>query len=171
MRLDDIEFTPLRAEHTFGGFSCGNIDIDRFLKSDQAYAEQFRGLSSTTLILHRGIVIGFYTARCTQIEIQMDERTGLDMDYDKYVPAVEITFLAVDTNYQREGLGTLILSNIIGECIELTKWVAVKYLFLWSVPESIDFYERNHFVETDIGETRNQIAMRLSIPYFQTLEN
>ncbi|MGG1519589.1 hypothetical protein ABE504_29580 [Paenibacillus oryzisoli] len=40
MNLDEVEFTPLKAEHTFGGFSCGNTDIDRFLKSDQAYAEQ-----------------------------------------------------------------------------------------------------------------------------------
>lgn len=89
-------------DHFVRGFTCGNRSIDNFLLMDMAYLDQALGLSQTTLALYEGEVVGFYSARCTKIEIDLSEASSLGLNH-LFVPAIEVPFLAVHKEYQRLG--------------------------------------------------------------------
>lgn len=161
-----LVYEALTAEHEFRAFSCGNSDIDNYFKNE-AYADQCRGISSTTVVKQNDLIVGVFSTRCTQIEIKDKEKLASGIYYDRYWPAIEVTYLAVDLNYQKQGIGKKIVKRVTLQAVFNTKWLGAKYLFLWSVPKSIDFYEKLGFEKTDIAGQGDKYPMRFLLPEYE----
>lgn len=162
----ELEFERLTAEHSLGAFNCGKDDLNAYFRN-QAYADQCIGLSTTTVVKLGGIIVGFFSSKSTEIEICVDE--SQNVSYERFWPAIEVTYLIVDKNYQYKGVGTEIIKRIVLEAISVTKWLGVKYLFLWSVPESLEFYVKLGFEKTDIVAASARIPMRFPIPEYNSV--
>lgn len=166
--MGKLTYEPLSAEHEFLAFSCGDSNIDNYIKKE-AYADQCRAISSTTVVKYEGKIVGVFTTRCTQIEIQNEEKVSSGIYYDRYWPAIEVTYFAIDKNYQNQGFGMKMLKHLILRVVITTQWLGVKYIFLWSVPNAIAFYEKLGFEKTDILEKSTNTAMRFLLPEYNEL--
>lgn len=163
IKIEKLVFEAL-GEHDVRGFTCGNRSIDDFL-SHAAYLDQALGLSQTTLILYEGQIVGFYSARCTKIEIDLSEASSLGIDR-LFVPAIEVPYLAVHKDFQRNRIGEELIDHLV---IFITDYIApkvgCKFLFLEALddPSLIEWYSKFGFVETT-GESRDfKTPMRMPI--------
>lgn len=170
---DYLDFMPLESSHfeLLGGFSCGVHSIDAYFKNiDEAFMDQELGLSSTTVFLVEGIPSGFVSARCKTIKVSEQEAEALGLEDDLNVSALEVTYLCVHERLQYKkgvsrgfGLGRIIMENIMAAAYEVQPVFGFRYIFVWSRPESIDFYKKLRFIPLD--ETREGMRlMRFKIP-------
>ncbi|KZX17063.1 GNAT family N-acetyltransferase [Methanobrevibacter filiformis] len=63
-----------------------------------------------------------------------------------YFPAITVGRLAVDTKYQKLGIGNFMIEWAVMFCLNISKKVAgVRFIKIDSHIEAIKFYEKNHF--------------------------
>lgn len=139
----DIEFHG----ETVEGFCSGYEVFDRFLQT-RATVEQAHNISQTHLLFYQEQLIGYYTMSCSRMRIEISEAQEVYGLTDRLsVPALEIPFLAVDQGWQRNGVGGLILDQIIDEAIRLTSVAGCRYIILNAVRKEwlVRWYERNGF--------------------------
>ncbi|MCY8235533.1 GNAT family N-acetyltransferase [Priestia endophytica] len=149
MRIDykEIEFIPLNEycknrnelSQVVSDFSSGDMKIDSFIKNYYAaYYNHILGLATTNLLVYREEVIGFFTSRCTSFPVDNEESKRISSEIE--VPAVELSYIAVDERYQEQGIGTYVIKVLIGQAMALNKTFACRYFFLRSVPEKVAYY-------------------------------
>jgi len=158
--LDKIPFDFVQ------GFSCGNPLINDYLTTHYyALRDHLSGIASTSIVLFENRVVAFFTASCTQIEIPEEESNHLGIS-DLYVPAIEVKFLAVAREYQKRGIGTILISFIVSEVYGLSAMFACRYIFLWSVPEenAIRLYTGHHFIDTGTRNADGSHLMMFQLP-------
>ncbi|MGZ6502008.1 MAG: GNAT family N-acetyltransferase, partial [Tumebacillaceae bacterium] len=159
----DVEFHQQVVE----GFCSGYVVFDHFLK-DRATQEQAHNISQTHAMFYENELIGYYTMSCSKVIVEHKEAQDIYGQGDKVsVPALEIPFLAVDRNWQKKGIGTLILDQIINEAMRLADKAGCRYIILHAVREEwlIRWYERNGFEARDFspGDVWN-LPMLFRIP-------
>ncbi|AEB77354.1 GNAT family N-acetyltransferase (plasmid) [Clostridium botulinum] len=128
-RIDDKHFLPI------GDFQCKIEDkpMESFLKCEAITCDRM-GEGNTFLLVGEDDVIGYYTIKCNAMQFRVD-------NMNKVYPAIEISRLAVDYRYERQGYGSAILNYILESIYELKKEVGIKYVMLFSVPSAISFYK------------------------------
>ncbi|WP_373895800.1 GNAT family N-acetyltransferase [Virgibacillus sp. CBA3643] len=152
------------------GFYCGNNYLDNYLlRTYQALEDHISNLASTTTIIDRKAhkVVAYITTRCSSLKISEEEVLELGLQDEYVVPAVEVKCLAVDLDYQNQGLGDKILKSIVGKSIEFSRHFGCRYVFLWAVPELnvLAFYKKRKFeIMETIDKDNNLRLMRFLIP-------
>ncbi|ARU60330.1 hypothetical protein CBW65_04075 [Tumebacillus avium] len=136
-----------RSKHDIQGFSSGYPAFDQHLHVD-AVLEQANGLSQTRVYSNGRKVIAYYSAKCTKITVDMQERSQIGAK-ETTVPAVEIPFLAVDQQYWRQGIGSETLEEILAQTTSISYFIGCRYVFLRAVKEQwlIDWYKKYQFKE------------------------
>ncbi len=122
--------------------SCNNpTHYEEYLKY-YAQTDQICGLGVTHLFItedetkKQKIIAGFITLKSTSLIKIFDE-------YDEGHGALEITELAIDMNYERRGLGTLLVQYAITIAANLKKeFLGIEYVVLCADPEAVKFYSR-----------------------------
>jgi|GEM_PF-3269314 len=148
------------------GFSCGNSLINDYLKTHYcALRDHQLGIASTSVVLYENKAVAFFTASCTQVEIPEDESKQLGL-HNLYVPAIEVKFLAVAQDYQRRGIGTILLRLIVSEAYKLSAMFACRYIFLWSVPDerALKLYKDHFFEDTGTRNSDGSHLMMFQLP-------
>lgn len=168
VKLKDLTILPLNkvSDDLIRGFSCGNPLINDYIGTHYlSRRDHSLGIASTTVVLFKGEVAGFFTACCTRVEIPKEESRVLGID-NLYVPAIEVKFLAVREDLQRIGIGSAVLKTIIADAYVLSEKFACRYIFLWSVPEqkALKFYQDNFFEETGATNSDGLHMMMLQLP-------
>lgn len=150
-------------------FDCGNDGLNNYLR-EKALGDQKDNSSTTTLILKkykkRLSIIGFYTLKNTSLMLKADEKL-------RGYPAIEIVFFAIHKKYQRRGIGSKYLKDIIYKAIQSSNnFSAAKVLILSSLNETAGFYkkfgfcEMNGFLEMLYDECRDTTTpMFLNLSY------
>lgn len=140
-----IHFKLLKHESIITGFSCGHHDLDDFLRSDSMEYQTER-LSITHLAYLDTELIGFFTLVTDCIDAkQVNTQDGKrGYPYRKY-PAIKVARLAIDTRYQRKGLGFQLLGEVLSITITISKYVGCRIITVDSKPESVSFYEKYGF--------------------------
>lgn len=130
-------------------FSCGNVIIDRFLKSDNALDEN-QGITYVLLSDEKDFIIGYYNisvGRVDQIQIIGDRCFYIPMG-----GSVNINYLAVDERLQHTPLiagsklyyGDYILRDCEKKILALRKKVGISFITLYSTDEGYHLYhDRN----------------------------
>lgn len=84
-------------------------------------------------------IAGYVTLRSSSLIMDTIEK------YKLGYPALEISELAVDSNYERQNLGTDMVKFAINEATELNEEkVGVQYVILCADPKSVGFYANNN---------------------------
>ena len=108
---------------TFKEFSCGNEDLDIYLKQFAGQNHK-KNIGKSFVALVEDRVIGYYTLSMACIEFY-DIPEGHKRGIPKYpVPVAKIGRLAVDAQFQGKKIGTALLIDALIKIQEATKIVA-----------------------------------------------
>ena len=141
----DIHVRRLEANDNRTSFHCGNIELDRFF---QRYAgqNQFRHHIGTSYIavLDQQIT-GFVTVSMGELTTENITR-ALRKRLPAYpLPVLRIARLAVDLNFQKQGIGKLLLKAMLELALDLRDQVGCTGVVVDAKPDSVDFYNQLGF--------------------------
>ena len=105
---------PLSSKHDRSGFACGSPPLDRYF-TELAGQDVKRRLSNCFVLVDEdGAVVGYYTLAATSIALtDLPDDEGRRLPRYPVLPAALIGRLAVDTRFQRRGLGNILLMDAI----------------------------------------------------------
>jgi len=115
-----------------------------------AHIDKAKGLGTTHVLIgeneeiYNKIIIGFFVLRNTSFVT--------DRENGKLIgePALEISEFAVHKVFERQHMGTKMISAIITMAKDFnSKFSGIKYLVLCAVPDAIEFYEKLNFKRLD----------------------
>jgi len=164
INLDDITFERLAPQHQVAGFYCGEEDVDYNLISGKNLQYQEKGIGTTTVALYRDCVVGFYETRCAEVEIDKKVTEQLNLNYISFLPVIEITLFGVHKEYQKCGIGRMMLENLLDEAIFAKDWLGFSHLFVKAKLRAADWYIKQGFEETALETYDQLIHMRLPVP-------
>jgi ribosomal protein S18 acetylase RimI-like enzyme len=144
--ISDFELIikPLNEKCDLSFFSCTDIDLNDFLKND-ALDDQKYMISKTNLCFWKNKLVGFVALATDTIGTKEVVTDGNEHNkYSKY-PGVKIARLAVDSMFERKGIGTHLLFAAIGKAQSISDSVGCRYILVDSKNESIGFYEKYDF--------------------------
>lgn len=149
----------LGAVHDLSRFSCGAKQLDAWLRN-HALENQRRNLSRTFVMLNdANQVVGYYSL--SMGGVTRDELPGrLGRGLPRYqVGVVLLARLAVDTRYQRQGLGRDLMAEAIRQAVEAGSHVAARFIAVDPVDHSArDFYRLFGFVNMPSAEHRRMFV-------------
>ncbi|WP_410509337.1 GNAT family N-acetyltransferase [Methanosarcina hadiensis] len=136
----ELHTIPLNKTHNLSSFSCLSRELNEFLKND-ALNDQNNLISRTSLCFWNSELVGFYTLIADTIEAKA-VIDGLEhYEYRKY-PGVKIARLAVDSRFERRGIGTYLLLAAIGKTLSICESIGCRYILVDSKQNSIGFYQK-----------------------------
>lgn len=110
---------PVRLErnHDRGSFSCGNIELDDFLKR-YARQNQDRGAGVTYGVTRSQRVVGYYTLSAGSVSTH-EPPARLTKGLGGYpVPVILLARLAVDADEKGRGLGAALLKDAMRRAVQ-----------------------------------------------------
>ena len=144
-----MEVVSEESASIFSSFSCGNEVIDKYFRekteSDSAVCYVYRNAENQDIVCAAAIC-------CSGINMGNDRSQQL-------MPAVKIDYFAISEKYQDVPFpGTDIeehfyisdafLCELVKEIGKIAEsYVGAEYIVLYSVPDAVHFYQRNHFLE------------------------
>ena len=129
-------------------FTCGNESID--LQIRNAFFQSNLGIVYAYEASEKALgVVGYYCLWMHEINPKTlpDELSDIDIGRPFSFYAVELKFLAVKRNLQRQTLGTAILESIITHLSIYHKSIPFRFIFIdaLSNDEIVSWYERHGF--------------------------
>lgn len=121
-----ITIEPLGKRHDRAGFSCGQPDLDDWLKR-RAGQDEKRNIARVFVAVDNGKrVVGFYSLSSFTLSIP-DLPPDLARKLPRYdaIPAALIGRLARDESMRRQGLGELLLADAIRRILGATQSLAI----------------------------------------------
>lgn len=157
---------------TVNAESCDNpVHYESYIKQS-AITDNKLGLGTTYIFCNSKEddaydIMGFVTIKASSLvkEMGQDEKMGY--------PALEISELAVDERYERQGIGRDMVDFIIGLAGTLnSEYLGIQYLLLCADPKSVGFYKKLGFqkisnMEAIPRELWNQTCVPMSIKLFK----
>lgn len=125
-------------------FSCGNMDIDNYIKNI-AYVDTIGFDAATSLVIDGEDVVAFFTLNNNYSFDVVDPETN---EIEK-IYAIEIQYLGVLDNFKMQGIGRQIISHVFDVCRQLNH----RYVFLQSVLSAVGYYKKFGFIELELGNT------------------
>ena len=122
-------------------FSCGNMDIDNYLKN-AAYVDTIGFDAATSLVIDGEDVVAFFTLNNNYSFDVVDPETN---EIEK-IYAIEIQYLGVHDKYKLKGIGKQIINYVFDICRQLNH----RYVFLQSVKSAVGYYKQFGFVELEL---------------------
>jgi predicted N-acetyltransferase YhbS len=139
----------LTKAHDRASFSCGNETLDRYLKT-QVRQDMERNLAQVFVLVaedHKTIK-GYYTLSSSSVtltELPDSLRTKLPR-YPK-IPVTLLGRLAVDTRFQGQKVGALLLVDALHRAVRQTEEIASMAVIVDAIDEAATaFYRKFHFL-------------------------
>ncbi|MEI6705859.1 MAG: GNAT family N-acetyltransferase [Methylococcales bacterium] len=134
-------------------FDCGNDVLNRYLKQ-QLSQDIKKRLAVAYVLLEMDKIIGFYTLSASAINISdLNEQLAKRLPKYPLVPVSLLGRLAIDKNYQKQGLGDLLLMDALYRCSISAKQVASLAVVVDAIDEKAeDFYQRYGFETLTNGQ-------------------
>lgn len=142
---------PLNAKHRKSDFCCGKELLDHYLHH-QANQDIKRKLSACFVICdeNEALIKGYYTLSNNSIpleDIPLSLQRKLPKSY-RSIPTILLGRLAIDTKFQRQGIGKLILIDALKRCYELSKIIGSFAVIVDPIDSDAEqFYEKYGFIK------------------------
>lgn len=154
--LDSIVIEPFKNDikKTFE-FDCGEKSLNDFLCSDEVNNYQEQLLGKTFLVFSRGILVGYYTIGTGSLRketVDGSKSMGNILNIEE-IPSIIIGRLAVDSKFQKQGIGEFLIEKIIMESLS-RKDLVVRLVIVQAKKEAFDFYLKCGF--DFVNETRRE---------------
>ncbi len=129
------------------GFSCGNPDLDEWLRRHAGQQERRNNTRTFVAVVPEGgQVVGYYATTTYRIEPD-DESVELGAGHRRYpIPAVLLARLAVDRHWSGCGIGRQLLSDALMRIAEASASVGFELVVVDAVDDpAVTFYARYGF--------------------------
>ena len=164
MKLADNSFRiePLGPDHDRSSFTCGNDSLDRYIR-EQATQDIRRGIASVFVavahdqLLH---IAGFFTLSAESVA-----PSNLPPEMAKRlprhpIPAALVGRLAVDRNFARRGLGSVLLADAVQKATVAAELVAMTVVVVDPIDDSAQtFYSAFGFRSLQGPQRRMFLAL------------
>ena len=151
---------PLDASHRLEGFDCGKPALTFWLLR-HARQVQSRGSARTFVVCDEDRVAGYFSLTVGQIDtLEAPERIRRGMGQYP-IPLVILARLAVDLDYQRQGLGCSLLQDAIRRTVVIAEQAGIRALLTHPVGAEADaFYRRFGFEPTPAHERQLVLLLK-----------
>ena len=148
MRAEQYRFEPLDRHHDRAAFSCGVPALDHYLQR-QARQDMQRHVAAVFVLEdgEAGQIAGYYTLSATAIGLT-DLPDDLARRLPRYpdLPAVLLGRLAVDSRYQGQGLGEILLMDALARALTQSQQIAALAVIVDAKDDAaVGFYQRYGF--------------------------
>jgi len=114
-------------------------------------------------------LVGFFALIADTIEAKA-VIDGLEhFEYKKY-PGVKIARLAVDSRFERKGIGKYLLLAAIGKTLDISEHIGCRYILVDSKREAIGFYQKNGFTLVEKSKNKEEVPMYLNMQPIVAME-
>jgi len=157
----------LNHTHNKKDFGCGNIMMDNYLQK-QANQDIKKKLSACFVINDRGgnIVKGYYTLSNNSIPLDMIQnifRKQLPKSYSS-IPTTLLGRLAVDSKFQGQGIGKLLLIDALKRSYLISKSIGSFAVIVDPIDEQAEnFYTKYGFIK--LPDSGNMFLAMKTIDY------
>lgn len=139
----------LTAEHDVSAFDSGTLELDNWLKR-RALANEALGTSRTYVVTDGGRVVGFY-ALANGAVAHKDVSAKTRRNMPDPIPAMVLARLAVDSAYQKQGLGSALLRDALFRTIAAAQIAGHSRVLLQAMSDDAKrFYLRAGFHESPV---------------------
>lgn len=147
-----IEIRRLRPTDDRSRFSCGNLDLDRFL-TQFAGQNQFRHhIGVTYVAVENEEILGYATVAASHMEIE-DIPASLRKRLPRYpLPVLRLARLAVALSAQGRGIGKALLRHVFGLAHAMAGEVGCVGVVVDAKPDAIEYYRKLGFAEISAVE-------------------
>lgn len=140
---------PLTTSHAVETFDCGVTTLNEWLKR-RALKNEVAGASRTFVLCSSDRVIGYYTLATGSV-MHRDTPSPLRRNMPDPIPVMILGRLAVDLQWQQNGIGRGLLKDAILRCLAVSQHAGVKALVVHALSdEAKKFYLRNSFIESPL---------------------
>ncbi|MDY0129503.1 MAG: GNAT family N-acetyltransferase [Methanosarcina vacuolata] len=166
---NELIILPLDEADDLSFFNCNSEELNDFLKTN-ALLDQNNLVNRTRLCFCNGSLAGFYSLAADTIETK-NVIDGIESyPYRKY-PAVKIARLAVDSRFERCGIGTFLMKIILAQVVSICDNIGCRYLLVDSKIESTGFYEKFEFKVAEKNKKTDFVPMYLNMQPYVRKEN
>lgn len=140
-KLPIVIIERLSKRHDKESFDCDNNVLNDYLKKYALQNQERYCISTTYVVTNKTKVIAYITLTLGTIK-----RTDLKEKYPyEELPVLLIARLAVDKNFQGQGLGKKLLKIAFKQALELTKNTGCIGVVVDAKEEAVDFYKKFGF--------------------------
>lgn len=152
-----MEIAKIKGER-IGEFDCGNMSINTLV--EKSYYPTILQHAYGYDVCYNGKVIGVYMLKFVKILLDTcpDEISEFQSDLCKDCFSVHITYIAVGKEYQKKGLGTIILKYIIKSVMDLCEKWPIRLITLDALKEKYDWYKSLGFCPLNERDMDNDEA-------------
>lgn len=142
---------PLNASHQLDSFSCGEPELDNWLKR-RAMTNQLRGASRTFVVTDsQNTVLGYYALAAGAVALQAAS-ANVRRNMPDPVPVLVLARLAVDTRAQGMKVGAGLLQDALQRAINVSHNTGVRALLVHALNEQAkQFYQYYGFAASPIN--------------------
>lgn len=145
--LISAEYTEIAGKFKINEKHCENPKhYETYIKQD-CFTDHVQGMGVTHVFISEDdetgdkFIAGYITLRASSLTLDMD-------DYKAGYPALEISELAVDRNFEGNGLGTDMVKTVIAEAMGLNDTtLGIQYVVLCADPAAVGFYTKLGFLQ------------------------
>jgi GNAT superfamily N-acetyltransferase len=139
--------TPLTPEHKFDTFASGEMTLDSWLQ-ERALSNMKIGASRTYVLCpQNSLTVIAYYALCMGQILNKETTAAMRRNMPEQIPAVILARLAVDQQWQGQGLGSALLKDAVNRTQQAAKEIACRLMIVHALSvEAENFYQRYGFV-------------------------
>lgn len=151
MSIELVAPQPLKANHLLDSFSCGEAELDNWLKR-RAMTNQLRGASRTFVVTDRqNTVLGYYALAAGAVALQVAS-ANLRRNMPDPVPVLVLARLAVDTRAQGMKVGAGLLHDALQRAVNVSHNTGVRALLVHALNEPAkQFYQYYGFQQSPVN--------------------
>jgi len=139
----------LERRHDRKAFSCGQADLDRYLKQ-QARQDTQRRVAATFVALERGqvVIVGYYSLSATVVPLRdLPPQTAARLPRYPLLPATLLGRLAVDRKHQGRKLGEFLLADALQRSLAQSGEIGSMAVIVDAIDDRArSFYEHFQFI-------------------------
>ena len=139
----ELSIKPLNENYDLSSFTCNDSDLTDFLKNDALNYHRHM-ISKTGLCFWKNEIVGYITFTIDTIGIAKVIINDEFISKYKY-PALKIARLAVDSRFERRGIGKYLLQDAMGKAWSLSENVGCRFILVDSKKDSVPFYTKYGF--------------------------
>jgi ribosomal protein S18 acetylase RimI-like enzyme len=146
---------PLGPRHDVSRFANGvHPSLDQWLRERARVSE---GFSSRTYVVcpaeEPQRVVGYFSISAAVEQRNALPSAKLRRNLPAQVPLLLIGRLAVDTQYQRQGLGSALLADALRRCIAASEIAGIRGIVAHAIDDTaVAFYESHGFILSPLGD-------------------
>jgi predicted N-acetyltransferase YhbS len=141
---------PLASKHQTAEFECGADSLNEWLNR-RALKNKYHGGSRTYVACEGNRVVGYYALAAGSIA-RKGAPGRLKRNMPDPIPALILGRLAIDLQWQRQGIGPGLLRDAIARSINVSKQIGARVLIVHALNgKAEEFYHKYGFVKSRLA--------------------